>query len=91
MPRLELTVIDDNIDLSLSDQNGVISVSADQNQFATLYLDDITGLPVTSTELVADNLISEDEGNLIHKGNDGLLKVDEDTTDYLAYYLLAKG
>ena len=91
MPRLELTVIDDNIDLSLSDQNGVISVSADQNQFATLYLDDITGLPVTSTELVADNLISEDEGNLIRKGNDGLLKVDDDTTDYLAYYLLAKG
>lgn len=91
MPRLELTVIDNNIDLSLSDQNGVISVSADQSQFATLYLDGITGLPVTSTELIADNLISQDEGNLIHKGNDGLLKVDDDTTDYLAYYLLAKG
>lgn len=91
MPRLELTIVDDDIDLSLSDQNGVISVSADQNQFATLYIDAITGVRVTSPELIAGGLISQDENNLIHKGNDGLLKVEDDTTDYLAYYLLAKG
>ena len=91
MPRLELTVIDDDIDLSLVDQNGSIGVTADQNQFATLYIDPIVGTRVVDGSVVAADLISKDTDNLIEQGSDGLLKVENDTTDYLAYYLLAKG
>lgn len=92
MPRLELTVIDDNVELDLTNNLANININAsDNSQFVTLYIDKITGVKVNDNSAAAKDLISKDEGNLIKQGGDGLLAVDDDTTDYLAHYILAKG
>lgn len=92
MARLELAAIDENVNLDLTNPLANINTNVDDSkQFATLYLDNIVGIRVMDNNAIAANLISKDEDNLIKHGTDGLLAVDDDKTDYLAHYMLAKG
>lgn len=92
MARLELVAIDENVNLDLTNPLANINTNVDDSkQFVTLYLDNITGIKVMDNNIIAANLISKDTDNLIKQGTDGLLAVDDDKTDYLAHYMLAKG
>lgn len=92
MARLELVAIDENVNLDLTNPLANVNINIDDStQFATLYLDNIVGIKVMDNNFIATNLISKDTDNLIKPGADGLLAVDDDKTDYLAHYMLAKG